>query len=226
MILTVSNDKFCANSLSDMFRRMGIPSCSATPQAAKRELRTFISAVLIYEPDNIPGIDKLIDHIRLYGIPTFSYSENPPCSTDVFSACFTKKHSSAAIVREMAAIAYESSLKAPGIYMISGIDVGCNTTSAVFADKPLGLTKKEALILRALCRSYPEPLSKDDIIKYAFEKGLTPSPACVRTHISSLNRKMGLCKGCPRIIFVPSKGYLVETPQIIAQRKETCDKAL
>jgi formyltetrahydrofolate synthetase len=113
----------------------------------------------------------------------------------------------------------ENGISKIGTYKLAGFDASADHVGvSYFYTKP-PLTKTEAMILRYLICSYPIPQNSDAILRHSFRSSRAPESSSIRTHISSINKKLTKISGRKLIELIPKQGYLIVTPQIIASRK-------
>ena len=222
MLLIISRSKRNASALSDTFYYMSYLSFPATPKEALSEISLTYRAVIILEPKSFPDIKDYVSKLRAYvkDIPLFAISEeNTDELSDCFCKVFEKNVSSPKIASEIATYCENSGHKRPGSYKLAGFDASADKIGvSYFYTKPR-LTKTESMILRYLICAYPNPQSARAILHHAFRLSRIPEEASVRTHISSINKKLEKISGRRLIELAPKEGYFIITPEILSNRK-------
>ena len=219
MILIIDTNKRRADSISDIFHYMGILSRAVTPKEAFAEISALYRAVIISDPSAFPDIKDFKEKLSAYSsAPLYSLSEIPEddAQRDLFRMCFRESSYSSTIAASIAADLKAQGLPVIGTYRLAGIDVSCDVRATAL-DCALPFTKTELMILRYLIASYPTPQSAKKILKYAFKPGRAPDISGVRTHVSVMNKKFHQLMNKSLIISIPDKGYVVATPEILAE---------
>jgi DNA-binding winged helix-turn-helix (wHTH) protein len=202
---------------------MGILSYAATPAEATTEISSLYRAVLVLEPATLPDPAEFVCELRKYAehIPIFSMSESGPKDeyAHLFDMSFKIAISSASFATKAAEYSIERDLPYVGDYRLAGFNATPGRASIKYFGEDFELTKTETMIFRYLIRSYPIPQSSESIIKYAFPPSRHPDPSCVKTHISVINKKFREREGRKLLIMLPSKGYVVNTAEIIEKLK-------
>ena len=212
MILVISKDRTAAISISDIFRRMGVLSCAVSAAEIHKEPSERYSAVIIHDPDRISALKEHIDRFKAFGITVYALGKDISEQTRSYPIeIIPHAVSSATALKQITSTAYDRSERIPGFYRLGGIDASCDQPTVTYWDKPVPLTSKETMILRAIIRAYPNPISAEKILKMVFKPNTTPTTACIRTHISSINRKLKQVCGQGLITLQPGKGYTIET---------------
>lgn len=217
MILITDNNKKRRESVSEMFYYMGILSYPTSPIEALSEISTEYSAVLVISDEGIHDLDDYIGRLRSYApIPIFSLFEG---QDELFDAGFNYTSYSSTVALGIAKHLSERGLRVLGTYRLAGICADADAPIPTYFDKPLKLTKTETMILRYLIRSYPNPTSPTNVLKYAFKASRRPEAASVRTHISVMNKKFLSVTGRPLTLSAAESGYVIATPEIIEARE-------
>lgn len=218
MILVVNRSKKLSKSICEIFYYMGLLSYPATPTEAFSEISSLYRAVLMVDPDTLPAPDEFVCELRKYAehIPIFSMSEKGAKDelAHLFDISFKTAISSAVFASKAAAYSRELGRSHIGEYRLAGFDATPDLPCITYFDRDFHLTKTEAMIFRYLIRSYPLPQTPKAIIKYAFRPSRHPEPSCIKTHISVINRKFEECESRKLITMLPSKGYVIYTPEI------------
>ncbi len=217
MLLIVSKRKSEATTIADMIRYCGVICYPATPTEALSEMGTLYRAVVIIDPDTLPDPEDYVNRLRSYlsSIPIFAiynrkHFEKLPFfdgsySSAVYSSTFIEKISNYALNKKMTSI---------GDYRLAGINATPDRPTITFFEKPLDLTKTEAMILRFLMRSYPIPRKPRSIIKYIYKPSKAPEETSIRTLICTINKKFAVYIGRNLIRSVNGEGYVVYTPEL------------
>lgn len=219
MILVVNRSRKFSKSICDIFHYMGILSYAATPSEAMIEMSTLYRAVLVLDPATLPDPAEFVRNIRKYAehIPIFSMSADGPKDeyAHLFDMSFKIAISSAAFATKASAYCRERNLSFPGDYRLAGFNAIPGNPCIKYFGEDFILSKTETMIFRYLIRSYPIPQTPANIIKYAFPPSRHPDPSCIKTHISVINKKFMEYEGRKLMIMIPSKGYIVNTAEVI-----------
>ena len=219
MILIIDTNKRRADSISDIFYYMGILSRSVTPKEAFAEISPLYRAVIISDPSAFPDIRDFKDKLSAYSnAPFYSLSDIPDEDVEkgLFRISFRENMYSSTIAVSIANDLKAQRLPVIGTYRLAGIDASCDVHATVL-DSALPFTKTELMILRYLIAAYPVPQSAKKILKYAFKPGRSPDISGIRTHISVMNKKFRQLINKTLVISLPEKGYVVATPEILAE---------
>ncbi len=218
MVLIIDQVKRNAVSISDMFYYMGIISKPATPFEALAEISSLYRVVLVSNPENFPDISDFMSKLTSYysGIPIVSISNSS--TRGAYHRLFDKNYSSETFSSNLATdimrLQRERNLAQIGTYRLAGIDASCDLGKINVLNGTVGFTKTEAMILRYLIITYPNPQKAKDILNYSFKPGRHPELTSIRTHISLMNKKSREQRGKNIIVYVPGSGYTVSTPEI------------
>ncbi len=217
MILIINKSKKEARGLSDMFYYMGILAYGVTPTEALAEISPIYRAIILMSPDNLPDKNDYVTRLRSYAsVPIFAITSNKDNHDVILFDGILKKGTYAAyIYKFISDYSYKYGTKLPGNYQLSGINASCDITAPLYFFKALPFTKTETMILRTLIRTYPQPTSAKQILKYAFRPSKVPDVSNIRTHISVMNKKFREVTGRNIITFEVGEGYRVLTPEII-----------
>ncbi len=218
MILVVNRSKKLSKSICEIFYYMGLLSYPATPSEAFIEMSSLYRAVLVVEPNSLPAPEDFVCELRKYAehVPVFSMSEKGPKDelAHLFDMSFKTAISSAIFASKVAKYSKSHGLPHIGHYMLAGFVANPDLPYISYFGKPVPLTKTKAMIFRYLIRSYPIPQTPKIIIKYAFRPSRHPDPSCIKTHISVINKIFEELEGRKLITLIPSKGYIVYTPEV------------
>ena len=191
MILIINKSKKEARGLSDMFYYMGILAYGVTPAEALSEISPIYRAIILMSPDNLPDKEDYVARLRSYAqIPIFAMTASHD-NHDVilFDEVIKKGTYASYIYKSICDYSYKYGTKLPGSYQLSGINASCDNIAPLYFFKALPFTKTETMILRTLIRTYPQPTSAKEILKYAFRPSKIPDISNIRTHISIMNKK-------------------------------------
>ena len=198
MLLIIDKKRSDANTVSDIFKYMGIVSYGTTPENAALEFSNRHKAILFIRPELNKATEDLIKSFKTYSLDTsvFAVINNKLPGTEyensiisLFDKTFAEDTSSSKLICEIAEYQAATKRSSVGVYRIAGIDASMSNTVLQYFDIPVSLTKTETMILRFLIASYPLAKSSREILKYSFRSGKTPDPASIRTHVSSINSK-------------------------------------
>ena len=217
MILIINKSKKEARGLSDMFYYMGILAYGATPQEALSEISMMYRAIIIMNPDNLPDKEDYVTRLRSYlNIPIFAITSGQDNNDAILFDGLLKKGSYAShIYKYILEYSHKYGARIPGNYQLSGINASCDNSAPLYFFEALPFTKTETMILRTLIRTYPQPTSAKQILKYAFRPSKVPDVSNIRTHVSVMNKKFREVTGRNIITFEVGEGYRVLTPEII-----------
>ena len=218
MVLLIHRNQENAESVSEIFHYMGVVSVSATPMEALSIISPNLHAVIIIEPELLPDIRDYVKRLKRYAYSTPVYAlTNLTGEFDNhgFDHVFPNSGYSSTLLIQMAKLNRAAGIPVAGIYMLAGINASCDRRMVTFLDKPIPFTRTEAMILRYLIASYPEPKSADLILENAFKKSKHPEPSAIRTHVSLMNKKFRKYTNRTLILSVPGKGYAVYTPELV-----------
>lgn len=227
MILIIDKSLKDARVVSDIFHYMGVLAYATTPECAQREISNRYRAVLVCEPEKICEPEFLIKSLKelSLNIPIFAICKNAEDfraretrKAFLFDGIFSDNTYSSSIYHEIVKYQIENNKELLGEYLLSGIDVS-STEAPTLYGKPLKLTKTESMILRYIIRSYPVPASAKDILKYAFKPSRVPEISNIRTHISSINKKLKETDESVCIVSEARAGYTIPTFSSTSDKK-------
>ncbi len=217
MLLIVSRKKSDATSIANMIRFSGILCYPATPAEAFSEIGTIYRAVVLLDPDTLADARDYVKRLHSYlsNIPVFAlYSDKVFYPLDCFDASYSSAAYSAGFASKLAEYAKAKGYEHIGDYRLAGINASPDLPTVSFFDRPINLTKTEAMILRLLMRSYPLPLKPKGIIKYVYKPSDAPELSSIRAHICSINKKFKEYTDGNIIRAVDDSGYVIYTPEI------------
>lgn len=215
MILVIDKSKSDAVNLSNLFYYMGILSEGLTPNEALSAVSPLYRAIIFNSPDRHADLFDYILHLRKYavGIPVFAICEDKAKYEEYFARIYSRKELGSSIAYEIASYCEENGFPVPGHYTTSGFDASFNSRSSYYYNDTLPFTKTENMILKALIRAYPMPLSPNDILKYSYRSAKRPEPSNIRTHLSIMNKKFLALTGRNLVFTSFGKGYALLTPE-------------
>ncbi len=217
MILIIDNNKEKRDTISQMFHYMGILSYAVSYSEAPSEVSRLYSALLLTSADESRETSLLVGRLReITNLPIFGIMDGESL---LFDKCFPSGIYSSALVPKISEYLENEDITPLGTYRLMGIVADANLPSAMFCTSELGFTKTELMILRFLIKSYPTPTDAESIIKYAFRKGKRPDAPCVRTHISSMNRKFKAIYGANLTFGARDSGYIIATPKMREEKE-------
>ena len=214
MILLVSRNTRRACEYSEIFHYMGILSSVATPTEALSELSLLYRAVLVIDPDTIVNHEDLVRRLKSYAsIPIFAIGDCVWSDRDkvIFSGCFKSDTGSGTVAAQIARYCKDTNQSALGDYRLLAFDATPDLSVPRFRGETLPLTRTEAMILRYLIRTYPNPQTCEKILRYAYRPSRRPEPSGIRTHICLMNRKFKAIAGRNLITSIPDRGYVLLT---------------
>ena len=193
MIMITSNTPELARTAREIFFTMGYLSDTASPCDAPLLLCDRHRAVVALGRESERGWHEVVSAVRLiHGeIPFIAIREDITGGTlAAFDRVYPNSVYSALAVGELRALARSRGLMPVGEYSVSELCASVEGGAPSFAGKPIGLTKTEAMVLRTVIAFGGEGVSVPVILSHAFRTARAPSEAGVRTHISSINRKL------------------------------------
>ncbi len=217
MILVIDKAKKSAAAIADMFFYMGVLAKAVTPKEAFSEIGQLYRAALIISPNHLPDAKDFIRQLKAYNssIPIFAVENFPSSEDGLFAKIFNKEDYASTIMAGILDYTAKNSLPQPGDYRLAGMDLSCDIPTPTYFWEPFPLTRTEAMIVRYLVRTYPNPTSPEDILKYAYRGSRVPEIANVRTHISIINKKFRNIAGRNLVEMSFGKGYRVCTPELM-----------
>ena len=220
MILVISKSKAEAIGVSEMLHIMGILAYPETPMGALSEINLAYRGILVMSPDSLPDPSDYLKRLRTYHktAPIFAISDSNN-GYGIIDKIFAKNTKASEIAKEIIAFQKANGLAPIGEYRFAGILAESYSPMVAYFDKRLPLTKTEAMIVRYLIRLYPAPQDAKAIISHAFKQSRAPMETSVRTFISLINKKFKSIAGRNLIIHYPAEGYVILTPEIIAEGK-------
>ena len=223
MILVVNRSKKLSKSICEIFHYMGILSYPATPKEATSEISSLYRAVLVLDPAALPDPAEFVRDLRSYAkhVPIFSMSTLGPKDefAHLFDMSFKTAISSSIFATRVSEYCVNRGLPYLGEYLLAGFNATPGRPVIKYFDEDFVLTKTETMIFRYLMRSYPIPQSPKSIIKYAFPPSRHPEESCIKTHVAVINKKFMQLKGRKLLIMIPSRGYVVNTPEVATKLK-------
>lgn len=221
MLLIIDTQKRNADALARAVSYTGILSKGISPSELSSEISALYRAVLINNPmqladsaDFFKRIKKLLRGVPIFAICNDTYIQEHCIELDgVFGTDATVSDITRGIIEKSRAMGVYT----VGDYRIGGLDASCTKSEAEYFYRKIPLTATENMILRILIRSYPAPLSTDDIRRNVFPASRRPEQSAVRTHICSVNRKFFTAFGKKLITPTPN-GYSLSS--LINESKE------
>ena len=218
MVLIINKSKKEAQRLSEMFYFMGVLSYGATPHEALSEISPVYSAAIIMNPGALAFKEDYVARLRSYAkIPIFAISDTHDTDdTIIFDGVIKGRPYASKILHYITDFCTLRDLKAPGVYLLAGIDASVDLTTSAYYSVALPFTKTELMILRTLITTYPTPAKAPLILKYAFKSTKKPELANIRTHLSVMNKKFREIAERNLVVLTPGEGYRILTPEIAA----------
>ena len=216
MILIISPSNRIAKDISEIFHYMSILSYGTTPKEGLSEISTLYKAVLIAEPSSFADIKDYTKRIHAYSsaLPVYAITQNEYEQTDeIFDFVYSKTVFSTTVAVDIVNRLNAEHNAKVGMYKLAGFDASYNILGVSYFFDSIKLTKTESMILRYLIRCYPLPQNAKDILKYSFKHSRAPEEYSIKTHISSMNKKFFSLTGRKMIELIPSKGYIIITPE-------------
>ena len=222
MLLIISQNKSASRSIAETFYYMSILAHGANPHEGLSEISNLYRAVLILNPDAFPDIIDYVNRLKSYqsNIPIFALTDKPQplVYSDIFEKCFMMPNFTPALAQKIISYANENNRARIGDYRLAGFDASNDVLGVSYFYDKVSFTKTEAMILRYLIRSYPNPSSPEDIIKYAFKASKSPEPSSIKTHISVMNNKLEAVTGKRMLGRITQSGYVILTPELEKRR--------
>ncbi|MBP3605887.1 MAG: helix-turn-helix domain-containing protein [Clostridia bacterium] len=217
MILIVHPTQKEARQTAEVFYYMGIPASARRPKEALSALSLCFRAVLVCKPSALPCPEEYVDRLRAIGggVPIFALNEAQEdlVLSPLFDGAFDSSLSSASILLGIRQLQRRRGLPLLGAYSLAGLVLDCELVRPCYCDRPMDLTRTEAMILRYLVRCYPEYADVHHILRFAMRPTCLSEPAGIRTHICSINRKFMQIAGRRLIASLPGEGYRILTPE-------------
>ena len=216
MILVVDKSKRNAATFADMFFYMGVLAKSATIAESFSEISNFYRAIVVMDPDEIADVTDYVHRMRAYSaaIPIFALGDKDAPKAELFDCIFPKEACASEILSKILEYTYERDIPQPGDYKLAGMDLSCDMSTPTYFWTPFPLTKTEAMIVKFLVRAYPNPVSAEDILRYAYRESKYPEVSIIRTHISIINKKFRNLSNRNLIEMTFGTGYRILTPEV------------
>lgn len=215
MILVIDKSKINAINLSNIFYYLGILSEGCTPSEALSEISPLYRAIIFNSPSAHADLYNYILQLRKYapGIPIFAICENGEKYEEYFQKIYSERTLGTSLAFEIINYCEEHGIPSPAHYTISGFDASFGLSASRYYDDILPFTKTENMILRALIRAYPTPLTPNEILSYSYRNTKKPEPSNIRTHLSIMNKKFHSMTGRNLVTASFGKGYTLLTPE-------------
>ena len=223
MLLIISRSKKTGEALSDTFYYMGVLSYAATPKEALSEISIIYNSVVIIEPEGFPDIGDYLVKLKSYlkDVPIFGLSDVPRDKfPKTLTYVFRRDMSSPVIANRISQYCIHSFHGSIGTYKLAGFDASSHEACVTYFGDKVDITRTEAMILRYLICAYPIPRNAETILKYAFRPSRRPEVASIRTHISSINKKLLGVTERKTIELMPKQGYYIMTPEMLEKLKK------
>ena len=222
MILLIDNNKGRRDTLSEIFHYMGILSFGTDSDGAFSHFNTDYRAILISEPTELTDAEDYIHRLMAHAgrAPIFTISKEvlPRHIRSLVAIAFDDDISSSDMISEMIEYNEKLGLPSPGKYLLAGLDAGCDLNEVRYMSEHMDFTKTETMILRYLILTYPRRIRAEELLHHSFKPGRLPEPSCIRTHISSINKKFSLARGRTLITSEGGDGYAILTPELAAKK--------
>ena len=214
MVLIVSQNKSNAVAISHIFYYMRVLSYPCTPSTALSEISTLYRAVLVIEPNDLPDTADFVKRLRDKApVPVFAVAKEPKkCKSPyAFDEVYRDAILSGNLYYLINKYLEEHGFPLIGIYRYAGLDVSCDKKIPTHYFRNTIITTTERMILSFLVIAKDEQQEPKNIIKYAFRHGRNPDISCVRSHISSINKKFNQSGSLNIIGNNPGTGYYILT---------------
>ena len=201
----------------DLMRRIGIVSYPTTPGEVFSEISPMYRAILVIEPSLLADAEDFVLHVRQYNsrIPIYALIDNGKQDhRPYFDATYKATSKASALVEAIATNSFDKGLRFIGSYKLCGIDATVDLPYVTFFDVPVRLTKKEAMILRLLIRTYPTPVKPKYIVRHLYKPSVAPEETCIRAHICSINKRFSRLTDGNLIRPIGREGYVIYTPEM------------
>lgn len=214
MILIIDKSKADAENLSNIFYYLGILSEGVTPGEALTRISPLYRAIIFNSPDTEADLYDYLLHLRRYapGTPIFAISENQEKYEEYFAKIYSPKILGSSLAFEIISYCEAHGLPLPASYTLSGFDASFGLASSSYYGNTLPFTKTENMILKALIRAHPSPLTPAEILSYSYRSAKKPEPANIRTHLSIMNKKFHSMTGRNLVSTAFGKGYSLVMP--------------
>ena len=216
MILIIDRSRNSESYASDMFSYMGVLSRTIPHSEVFSEISNKYRAVLMLAPEEISDLADFIKRLHSYNasLPIFALTSESGTDRKLFAQIFPLGTSAASIMAQILAYTEKNVLLQPGDYRLAGLDLSCDLATPLYFDTPLPLTRTKAMIIKYLIRSYPNPTTAEEILKYSHKESRMPEISIIRTHISFINKKFREMTGRNLVEASFGKGYRILTPEL------------
>ena len=219
MILVIDKTKKNAVSVANMFFYMGVLTKAATLSEAFSEISNAYRAAVLLSPESYPDAEDFVRRLRSYNstVPIFVIGEMNEAYAHSIACALPRSTYASEILSKILEYTAENNLPQPGDYKLAGVDLSCDMQTPSYFWTPFPLTKTEAMIVKYLIRTYPRPISSEEVLKYAYRESRTPESSNVRTHVSIINKKFRALTGRNLVEMSFGIGYRIMTPEVAAQ---------
>lgn len=217
MLLIVSDKKSRARDMAEVIRRLGIVCYPATAGEVFSEISPMYRAILVIEPSELADAKAFVQHVKQYNsrIPIYALVGNKnEDHRPYFDATYNASDKPCNLIEAIATNTFDKGLKFIGSYKLCGIDATVDLPAVTFFDNPLSLTKRQAMILRLLIRTYPNPVKPKYIVKHLYKPSLAPEETCIRAHICAINKHFSEFTDGNLIRPIGREGYVIYTPEM------------
>ena len=210
MILVVSKSKENSSALSDMFYHMGVLSSVCDVGEMPYENLSFFGAVIFLAPDTLSGTNEAIATIRKHNKEALCVAVGGWVDVDLdFDILIEGGTYASRIYEIICAEAEKKNISSPGRYRLGEFYADADSACSGYKKALLPFSKTENMILRALIRAYPTPLSSKELLSYAFKSSRLPEISNVRTHVCIMNKKFRSVTKHPLVELITSRGYVI-----------------
>lgn len=231
MTLFIDKSKKNAKRHAAIMRSMGMLAYGCTLGEAFSEVGAKYRAIVITSPGALLDPCDYVGRLRAFAaIPVFAMCSNEaeaPLERDssyIYQKAFDKilnyATPNAHLVYEMALYCKSKGFHIPGDYRLAGINAVADMPYIRYFSDEVKLSKTELLVLRYFIRVYPVVSTSVDVCKYVFDFKDDGFSSRVRTHISSINRKIKAACGRAGIENLRGRGYAILTPVFKEYLKE------
>lgn len=214
MLMIISNASEEANRLAETFSRMGLLAVGMTAAETVGEPMASYAAILLAFTSGAADATGACELEALFAKnactpPLFALGDAPnfPLPLEV---AYPRDAYVPSILSDMIDQLTARGRRKLGAYRRGELDASAELATPTLRGEALPLTRTETMIVRALLRAYPTPLTAERILRYAFRQSRLPCPASIRTHVSIINKKCRINAGRNIITSKSEGGYVID----------------
>ena len=211
MILIIDKSRKRAEAYADILKALGYLACGTTPVSALNEITSDYHAIIISSPKAIKNLNVFLSFLcaEISNVPIFAIGNTDDSR---IALCISDTLSADTVIKRISRYITDKRLPMIGAYTCAGFDASVSLCNVLYFSKMLRLTKTEKMIFRYLAVSFPSPKTSQLIVRFCISSSRSPSPATIRSHISSINRKFRALTGRSIIEHRKNRGYIMITP--------------